>query len=224
MSEEKCDFRPLRVRLTLKTDYIFYPIDSEEFIKKLSQYDYEITGQSQSLGPLRLEMSGQLAKKRENLVILDTNRQILGIEGKDPEIVVDDFNQLENIIQKDMKINYLKSIKFYETIIDYHIFVENNPREMIEDLYKEDELTDIFSSIIDKDVSPYTIRYASAGITPDSPEWIDFKIEPFVRRANNVYAFNLVYRSTDGNQVKEKIVSIKDIMRNIVETIENKNS
>jgi hypothetical protein len=49
---------------------------------------------------------------------------------------------------------------------------------------------------------------------------MDFRIEPFVRRANKVYAFNLVYRSEDGAEVKKTLQSIQEIIEQMVTEIE----
>lgn len=220
MSEEAYEFRPIRVRLSLRTDYIFYPVDSSDFAKAIERHGYEIKSPPQAMGPIRLEITGQLAEKEGNNVILDTNRQILGVEGDDPKETTETFNELEEIIRNELKIDYSDSIKFYETIIDYHIYSPNNPRKIIENIYKESKYAEVFSSIVNKDVSPFTIRYASKGISPDSPEWMDFRIEPFVRRANKVYAFNLVYRSEDGAEVKKTLQSIQEIMEKIITEIE----
>jgi len=208
------------VRLSLRTDYIFYPVDSSDFAKAIERHGYEIKSPPQAMGPLRLEITGQLAEKEGNNVILDTNRQILGVEGDDPKETTETFNELEEIIRNELKIDYSDSIKFYETIIDYHIYSPNNPRKIIENIYEESKYAEVFSSIVNKDVSPFTIRYASKGISPDSPEWMDFRIEPFVRRANKVYAFNLVYRSEDGAEVKKTLQSIQEIMEKMVTEIE----
>ena len=208
------------MRLSLRTDYIFYPVDSSDFAKAIERHGYEIKSPPQAMGPLRLEITGQLAEKEGNNVILDTNRQILGVEGDDPKETTETFNELEEIIRNELKIDYSDSIKFYETIIDYHIYSPNNPRKIIENIYEESKYAEVFSSIVNKDVSPFTIRYASKGISPDSPEWMDFRIEPFVRRANKVYAFNLVYRSEDGAEVKKTLQSIQEIMEKMVTEIE----
>jgi len=220
LSEESHEFRPIRVRLSLRTDYIFYPIDSDDFAKAIERHGYEVKSPPQAMGPLRLEIPGQLAEKEGNNVILDTNRQILGVDGDDPNKIIEIFNELEEIIQKELKIDYTDSIKFYETIIDYHIYSPKNPREVIENVHKDTKLSQAFSSIIKKEVTPFTLRYASRGISPDSPEWMDFRIEPFVRRANEVYAFNLVYRSEDGEEVKKTLKSIKEMMEKMVTEIE----
>lgn len=100
------------------------------------------------------------------------------------------------------------------------MYSPNNPRKIIEKIYEESKHSEVFSSIVKKDVSPFTIRYASKWISPDSPEWMDFRIEPFVRRANKVYAFNLVYRSEDGAEVKKTLQSIQEIMEKMVTEIE----
>jgi len=208
------------VRLSLRTDYIFYPIDSDDFAKAVERYGYELKSPPQTMSPIRLEIPGQLAEKEGNNVILDTNRQILGVEGDDPNKIIEIFNELEEIIRNELKIDFSDSIKFYETIIDYHIYSPNNPRKIIEKIYEESNYSKVFSSIVKKDVSPFTIRYASRGISPDSPEWMDFRIEPFVRRANKVYAFNLVYRSEDGAEVKKTLQSIQEIMEKMIIEIE----
>lgn len=213
------EYRPIRIRLSLKTDYIFYPIDSDDFSKAIGRFGYEKKSLPQTIGPLRLEIPGHLAEKEGNNVVLDTNRQILGVDGDNPEKIIEVFEELEDIIKNKLMIDYSDSIKFYETIIDYHIFSPNNPREVIENIYEDTQLASIFSSIVGKEVFPFTLRYASRG-TPDSTQWMDIRIEPFVRRATKIYAFNLIFRSENGDEVKKTLMSIKEIMEKTVTKLE----
>lgn len=221
MSEEKSyEFRPMRIRLSLRTDYIFYPIDSNDFAKVIERHGYELKSPPQTMGPFVLEIPGQMAEKEGNKVVLDTNRQILGVDGDNPEKIIEVFNELEEIIKNELNIDYTDSTKFYETIIDYHIYSFNNPREVIENVLEDTNLSQAFSTIVGKEVSPFTLRYASKGISPDSAEWMDVRIEPFVRRSNKVYAFNLVYRCENGEEVKTKLQSIREIMENLINELE----
>ena len=124
--------RPIRIRLSLRTDYIFYPIDSNEFAKAIEKYGFEIKSPPQQVSGIILELAGKLAEKEGNNISLDTNRQLLGVDGDDPRKVIDIFNELEKIIKNDMGIDFSNSVKFYEAIMDYHIYTKNNPRQIIE--------------------------------------------------------------------------------------------
>jgi len=221
MSEEEThEYRPIRIRLSLKTDYIFYPIDSDDLAKAIGPQGFEVKSAPQIMGPLRLEIPGHLAEKEGNNVILNTNQQILGVEGDNPESIIEVFEEIENIIQNQLLIDYSESIKFYETIIDYHILSPNDPREIIENIYENTELADNISAIVGEDVFPFTLRYASGG-SPDSAHWMDIRIEPFVRRSNKIYAFNLIFRSENGEDVKLTLKSIEDIMEKMVTELEH---
>jgi len=217
---ESVEYRPIRIRLSMRTDYIFYPIDSNEFAKYIEKYGYEIKQPPQQVSGIVLELAGKLAEKEGNIISLDTNRQILGVDGDDPQKVIEIFNELEKIIKDDMGIDFSSSIKFYEAILDYHIYSSNNPRLRVESKMSG-EFDSVFSEIVGKELSPYTIRYATKGISPDSVEWLDFRIEPFVRRADKIYAFNMVHRSQDGDDVKSTMETILDKINGIVNTLES---
>jgi len=219
-NENNYHIKPIRIRLSLRTDYIFNPIDSDEFAKAIERNGFNLMNPPQTMGQIRLEMPGQLAEKENNNIILDTNRQILAVDGDNPDKIIEIFNEIENIIKNELHIDFSESIKFYEIIVDYQIQTQNNPREIIENAKKEDKLSELFSSILGQEVTPFTLRYASKGISPDSANYIDFRIEPFVRRANKIYTFNLVSRSEDGNEVKSLLQSITDKMEKIVACIE----
>ncbi|OGD55909.1 hypothetical protein A3K81_04930 [Candidatus Bathyarchaeota archaeon RBG_13_60_20] len=145
--------------------------------------------------------------------------QILAVDGQNPRAILSIFNELEKIIKEDMRIEYNENVKFYETVVDYHIYTENNPRKMIEDVSKQDEIAEAFTEILKIPVSPFTLRYASKNILPNGPEWIDVRLEPFVKRADKIYSFNLVYRSVDGENVKTILESVEDIIKQLVERI-----
>ena len=214
------EYRPMRVRLSLRTDYIFFPVDSDDFAKTIEAQGYEVKTAPQTMGPIRLEIPGQLAVKEGCNIQLDTNRQILGVDGDSPQRVIEIFEELEGIIIDDMKIDYRDSIKFYETIIDYHIYSPKNPREIIENALKDTKLERVLSTLLGIEVAPFTLRYASKERLPNSTEWMDLRIEPFVRRADKIYAFNVVHRSAEGEEVKKTLQSIQDIMASVVKEIE----
>jgi hypothetical protein len=215
------EFKPIRIRLSLRTDYIFYPIDSDIFSKTIERFGFKIKNRPQIMGPLILEIQGQIAEKEDTLIGLDTNTQLLTVDGQNPQKIVEIFEELEDIIKNELKIDYSKSIKFFETIVDYNIFSEHNPRIMIEKIPVDTKLSTEFSKIVGKEVSPFTIRYASKGISPDSAEWMDFRIEPLVRRSDRVYTFNLVHREKDISNVKRTLININKIMDNILKQIES---
>jgi hypothetical protein len=205
--------------MSIRTDFIFYPIDSNDFAQIIKTKGYELKEALQAIGPIRLEIPGQLADKEGNQVILDTNMQILAVDGNNPKAILSIFNELENIIKEDMKINYYDNIKFYETVIDYHVYTENNPRKVIEEASQQDKIAEAFSEILNHPVSLFTLRFASKNNLPNNPEWIDVRLEPFVRRADKVYAFNLVYRSVDGKSVKTMLESVEDTIIHLIQEI-----
>jgi len=213
------EIRPLRIRMSTRTSFVFYPIDSNDFAQILRTKGYIINEISPSIGPIRLEIPGQLAEKDGNQVILDTNMQILAVDGQNPKAILSIFNELEKIIKEDMKIEYNDNVKFYETFVDCHIYTEKNPRKIIEDLSKKDEIAEAFTEILKIPVSPFTLRYASKNSLPNGPEWIDVRLEPFVKRADKIYSFNLVYRSVDGENVKIILESVEDIIKRLVDRI-----
>ena len=216
---EELDIKPIGIRMSVRTDFIFYPIDSNDFAQIIKTKGYDLREMPQVMGPIRIEVPGQMAEKEGNQVILDTNRQILAVDGQNPEAIISIFNELENIIKEDMKINYSDDVKFYETVMDYHIYTDKNPRKVIEEASKQDEIAEAFSEILKNPVSPFTFRFASKNHLPNSPEWIDVRVEPFVRRADKVYSFNLVYRSIDGEKVKNMLESAEDIIKRLIQKI-----
>jgi len=173
------------------------------------------------MGPFRVEFPGHLAEKDGNQVILDTNRQILAVDGQDPETIISIFSELEEIINEEMNIEYGDNIRFYETVVDYHVYTEKNPRTIIEKASRHDETAEAFTDMLGKPVSLFTLRYASKGTLPNSPEWIDVRLEPFVRRADKVYSFNLVHRSLNRDSVKDTLANVEIMIKKLVEKIQS---
>lgn len=218
---EELELRPLRARMSLRTDFIFYPVDGNDFAQIIKKRGYELKEAPQTMGPFRLEFPGHLAEKDGNQVILDTNRQILAVDGQDPETIISIFSELEEIIKKEMSIEYGDNIRFYETVVDYHVYTEKNPRTIIEKASRHDETAEAFTDMLGKPVSRFTLRYASKGTLPNSPEWIDVRLEPFVRRADKVYSFNLVHRSLNRDSVKDTLANVEIMIKKLVEKIQS---
>ncbi|MBW1669649.1 MAG: hypothetical protein JRJ66_16705 [Deltaproteobacteria bacterium] len=218
---EELELRPLRARMSLRTDFIFYPVDGNDFAQIIKKRGYELKEAPQTMGPFRVEFPGHLAEKDGNQVILDTNRQILAVDGQDPETIISIFSELEEIINEEMNIEYGDNIRFYETVVDYHVYTEKNPRTIIEKASRHDETAEAFTDMLGKPVSLFTLRYASKGTLPNSPEWIDVRLEPFVRRADKVYSFNLVHRSLNRDSVKDTLANVEIMIKKLVEKIQS---
>ena len=137
-----------------------------------------------------------------------------------PIEVVKTFNEIEEIINEELKIDISNSVQFYEFISEYQMLSDKNPRIVLENINGLMELSNIITSMIGIEVSPFGLRFGSKGILPHQVEWFDLRVEPLIKRADDQYFFSIVYRSRDENNVKEFLRSLEDTQLKIQSLLE----
>ena len=173
------------------------------------------------MSPIRLEITGKMAEKNGTLITLDASRQILAVDGIDPIIIKEIFIELIELIKDGLKLDISEHVTFYETIMDYQIGTDKNPRKMIENISKEIEFSTKIGSIFGYELSPFTIRLANKGKIPNSPDWMDVRIEPYVPLADKFYSITVVNRNTKREGIMSMFTSIEDILIQIVNYLES---
>ncbi len=212
---------PIRVSLSARTDFIFFPIDYGDLINYLTKRGYvAATRTPPARGGVKIGVAGYIAQKGDNAVVFDPDKQVIGIEGTSPIDVAQAYEELEEIIVQDLKTELATSTKFYETISDSNVVSDRNPRKVLESLPGVADLSKRMSAAIGVEISPFGFRMGSRGLVPNQEEWMDIRVEPVTVRADSTYYVAIVYRSQSREKVKTFVESSGKIIPQIVRVIE----
>ena len=221
-SDKSFLLKPLRLRLSFRTDFIIFPIDYGDLRDSLVKHGYVPIAPpptTQAVG-VRLGAIGQIARKGDNSITFDPDRQIIGVDGVLTTEVIQVFDDLEQILIEELKIDLPNSVRFFETLSEYRLITNKNPRNVFDKFPMMTDILDRISTVIGVDVSPFGFRVGSRGVVPNQEEWMDIRIEPVVVRADSEYYIYPVYRSRDKEKVKKFLVSLEDILLKIVGILE----
>jgi hypothetical protein len=216
-------FKPIRLSLNLKANYILFPIDYADLMDSLVKRGYKPQQAQPSptpFGIIRIEPVGPIARKDNNAIIFDPDRQVVGVSGGSVKEVIQTFNDLEQIISEGLQIDISSFVRFYETLAEYQLFTDRNPRQVLESIPGLNDLSSKISSVIGVDVSTFGFRMGSKGMDPNQEEWMDIRVEPVVTKADKAYYLSVVYRSRDKEKVKGFLSSLEDILTQLVGLLE----
>jgi hypothetical protein len=222
MDENIDNFTILRLRISTRQKTLFFPIDGRDLMEAVGMLGYEITAPPLPPGKAgqRLTFSGNFARK--NGVTLDTNinRGVLGITADSYALIIKSFNELTAIIQNKFNVDLEKGSRFFEIIAEMKFDSKNNPLESIANILKRNRSVSKISTILNQDVSIYTLQFVTKGKVPNQEDWLDITITPDILMPNRRYAISAIFRNKDKAVVERFGEHLMSNLLEIIKTIE----
>ncbi len=162
---------------------------------------------------------GIIAQKANVLVTSDNQRKVIGVSTLSSEILVGGFQELMEVMEKDMGMDLDKSTFFYELIGSYRIKVDHNPLKELNSVLQQSKILGKINKAIGEDTALFSLRFVPKGRRPDSTEWFDITIEPIYTMPNNMYFVSTIYRSRNRNKVVDFLVQLERIVPQIINSI-----
>lgn len=193
--------------LSLNTLFVLHP-DLSVLIHFLKERGY---------GPPNVP--GIIAQKANVLINSDNQRKVIGVNSLSSETLAGGFQELIEVMEKDMGMDLNKSTFFYELIGAYRIKVEHNPLKEINSVLENSEIVRKINKAIGDDTALFSLRFVPKGKRPDSTEWFDIKIEPIFTIPNNMYFVSTIYRSRNRNKVVDFLFQLETKVTQIINSI-----
>lgn len=217
-------FSRANLRLSVKYNFIVYPIDFALLQKVLSTLGYQVvkppSTQDLIMGGV-LHADGRVAVK-ENLVVDSlTDKQVLGINGTESEKLIPAFEEVENGLSVELGQPLDEKARFYELVLHYAVETGSNPIEVFANLGKRYPYSTEMSKILGNDVSPFSYRVSPSNVVIDSENWFDFVIEPLTSRATSSYHIGIIYRNKSRAVVIEFLKNIKFTISEALKLLES---
>ncbi|MBI4336758.1 MAG: hypothetical protein HY683_02865 [Chloroflexi bacterium] len=217
-----------RVRLTVRVDSLFFPLDYGDIAKVLPTLGYELLEKRLPVelpAGARLAVSGRIAQKEPYYVHLSVDRGFIGVDGDEPAGVLSEFKNLLQLLEETYHPDFGKQARFYEIIVDATVRGKGDPLQVLATLSRSIQLlTNLQPLLGEKDLASFGLRLVPRGASPGEDEWFEWRIEPLVPRPKTHYTASVVYRSPNRENVETRLASLEDTLDKLVSQLEAQGS
>lgn len=216
MNNNKAKVMTQHVSYGVRLNYVIFPIDFRDLRHALAKNGYElsrITGPIPS-PPVRIGFSGDVARKGEIAVTVETDGGEIGITGRSLQKVKMAFEELENLVKRELGISLHLNVKCYLCLIHCRISTGKIPRDEIAKVENRG-LYSRLGQVLNVDVSPFSVRLCLKGAVPNQESWLDISIEPDILN-EQMYHVGVVFRSPDKEETE---TFVRDLENNILKLI-----
>lgn len=215
MSINQPKIMTLEARCGVRLDYVLFPIDFRELLRVLAKNGYELSRVGRvPPAPARISFSGDIARKGETQVIVESDSGEIGVVGRSLPEAKASFGELANIIKSELGISLNEKVRFYWCIVHYNIDTGKTPLKQIAKTGNKDYMSR-FNKVLGEDLSLFSVRIAPKDLIPNHENWFDIAIEPAILNAN-LYHIGVVFRNRD----KEKAETfVRDLENNLLKLL-----
>lgn len=206
-------------RYGVRLDYVIFPIDFRELRRALARNGYELPQiERVPPAPARVSFSGEVARKAEATVIVDSDAGEIGIVGISLQQAQDSFEELVRVINSELGINIHENVGHYWCVVHYRVDTGKMPLDEIAKAENKD-YTAKFNAILDENLSSFSIRLSPKNAVPNSNSWFDIAIEPDVLD-EKMYHVGVVFRNPRKDKTETFVRNLETNMLKLIKVIE----
>jgi hypothetical protein len=221
--KQKMDFQNVRVRISLRFDYVLFPFDIVELLENLAKIGYALTvpppprmvGQN-----VRLSAKGKIAQKGDIEIEVNDERGVIAASSSVPTLAFKSLNEIIQLIRDKLGVDLTEKASFYEIIGNLDVKTGRNAMEMVERISEKNKYMEELGSTLGQDVSSYTLRLVPRGQVPSQTEWLDITIEPNIVKPSTTYRVLVIYRSKDKPKIERFVQSLMESLAKVIKAIE----
>jgi hypothetical protein len=213
---------PQETRITIKLNFVLFPIETQDIMLFLGYYGFLRT----KLPPkpnlpvdTKLEMIGLIASKDDVSIELNPDTQTLSARGPIFYNVSKIFQEVIAIIEKHIYYDFEKNSFYIESISSNRIKTGNSPLSNIQKLGKL-SIYNKFSKIIGQPAAPFSVHICSPEKTVNSKNWYDITIRPVPHQSESTYDIVTVFRNYEKSKVLKFVDNLEYICKNLIHIIE----
>lgn len=219
MSKKQPKVMTQEARYGVRLNYVLFPIDFRELRHALAKNGYELSPAERIPSPpTRLRFGGNVARKGETTVIVESDSGEIGVVGRYLQEAKDSFEELANVIDSELGISLYENVRFYWYIVHYEIDTGKTPRKEIPKTENKDYF-EKFSRVLGEDFCSFSIRLAPKDAIPNRESWFDIAIEPAILN-ENLYHVGVVFRDPDKGKTETFVRDLENIILKLIKVIE----
>jgi hypothetical protein len=213
--------KALEAHYRVRLEYILFPLEYRELRDILAKNGYELSLLPAPIPPRpsRISYSGDIARKGEYTVNVDSDLGTVGISGKSMGMVIAAFEELTKVIKEGLGIDLNENVCYFEIIAHYNIDTGKKPVQEIDRVIEGNPYFSKFNKIIGEPTSLFSIRLMPRGKIPNQEEWFDISVEPDILKSE-LYHIGVIYRNPKKEKTLNFASNLEKTLVNLVKAIE----
>lgn len=212
--------RPL-FELAIRYNMVLFPVPVEALSQVVPGLGFIVTSEIEPQFAARLSVAGVLAVKGDSRFIVDTQRQIIAVRGRDPKNVITDFEAIERLLEQEFAFSSEEHAAFYEVQMQAEITsAHRSPTKVFQELFHPLRSRKVLEPVENRRAMVYGVRLVPDGELPNSRTWFDIRIEPSVFRPDDVYYAHAVFR----DPVRASVLTLArrgfDVVGDVIDNLE----
>ena len=206
-------------RYLLFVNQMVLPVEFRELRAALAKNGFEL-GAVRNLPspPSRLIFSGEIARKKETIIVADSEAGEIGVVSNSIADSTNSFYELIKIVNEEIGINLFEKVKYFEIVAHYKLDTGKKPLKELPKAENKDFVSKA-SGIIGDNLSTYSIRFAKKDSSSNEINWIDIAIEPDMVYENN-YHIGVIFRTPDKEKTESFAKDLESKIKKIANLIE----
>lgn len=195
----------MALRVSVRFNYVLFPLDLREFGRLLVSRGYALSGDlppdSPTVGPdVRHGGQGQLARKGEYLIDVNTERQFIGVAGGEP---VGTLAELERIAD-DLKdaVDFNKAM-FFELQARYLVRPPTSPLSLIQGWGRDASFVKTAGVAFGRAMDLFAVRLISGPSGPNHPDYFEIWLQPAAASPDRDLGVSVVFRHPELSEFRK---------------------
>jgi len=219
MSKNQTKMIPQEARYGVQLDYVIFPIDFRDIRRVLAKNGYELSPVERlPPPPARISFSGEVARKAEMGVVVDSGSGEIGVVGMSLQQVKDLFEELARVINSELNISLYENVGYYWCHVHYKVDTGRTPLNEIAKVENKDYIAR-FSQILREDLTSFSVRLAPKNAIINQQSWFDIAIEPDILN-EKLYHVGVVFRNPNRNKTETFVRNLENNLLKLIEVVE----
>lgn len=228
MAQASADIQVLVNRVTLIARFVavLYPIDLGMLLDRLPESGWIVSRQLDPVGGG--ETINETPTKGNTKLRFDQSNKTLGVSGNNIDETLQGYQELMHLVNDPVQVGVDSDIHYVELQIIGRLESQRSPDEVFSAWWSaHSQVSDVGNFLASKmpsdseSMGQRGIRFASAGIDANRPNWAELTIYPDNIASNRRYYFNLIYRNVNSAVTEGVTESSVEILRSTIRRLEN---
>jgi len=211
------------VTYAVRLHYVMFPLEFRDLRDALERNGYElarIEGRIPSR-PTRIGFSGEIARKGEIIVEIDSGEGGIGLRGRTLDEAMTGFEQLSQVIRTELGVDIHLNVWYYSLVAHFTLRTGTAPRYTIPKVVEDNPYFSRFNEILGEQTSMFSVRLFPTDKISYGADWFDISIEPDILDAD-AYHIGVVFRNPDKGRTQDFVKNLKQVLFDLLKVIEGK--
>jgi len=190
----------LALRMSVRFDYVLFPLDMREFVDRVASLQYtplgELPPEPAVSGPdASLVGQGPVARKGNLTVDINTEKQFIGISGQNE--AAETFGELSSILAAHNDILDPSRVAFFEMQARYRTKTPSNPLAAMARLGENSRVIKEATQALGLPVDLFSVRLIAGPNGPNSSDYLEVWLQPIASLPTKDLGISVIFRDSD---------------------------